>query len=175
MNFPKNHLMKKIYPAAIVLTLSFLSCTKHNENNELNSADLTFMEQMSLNHASEIAAAKLVASNSQSTSLKNYGNDMGTYYSNVEAELERLAASVNLDMQGSVHSQQQVERLGVLSGYSFDTAYIKSEVKTHRAMLSLFQDAFNNGNNATVKGYVHRHIDEMERNFLRADSLERHL
>jgi putative membrane protein len=166
--------MKQIYCLATALMLLFASCTKQNENNELNSSDLAFMQQMSINHKSEIAAAGLVASNGNSSAIKNFAEDMRIGYTNAQAELERLAASVNLDVSAGLHTQQ-VTRLEALSGYSFDTAYIRSEVKAHSNMLALFQDAFNNGNNATVKGYVHRHLDEIERNFLRADSLARHL
>jgi putative membrane protein len=168
--------MKHIYCTVMSLAFLCLSCTKHNENNELNRSDLEFMQQMSINHKNEIAAAKLVASNANSTAIKNFGQDMSSAYANAQSELERLAATVNLDVSGGdAHTQQEATRLNVLSGYSFDTAYINSEVKAHRGMLALYQDAFNNGNNATVKGFVHRHFEEMEKNFLRADSLARHL
>jgi putative membrane protein len=169
--------MKQIYCTAIGLLFLFSSCTKHNENNELNTVDLAFMQQMSLNHKSEIEAAKLITSNGNAATIKDFGQDMSTFYTNSQSELERLAATVNLDIENGldIHSQQAVARLNVLSGYSLDTAYINAEVKTHRVMMALFQDAFNNGNNATVKGYVHRHFEEIEKNFLRADSLARHL
>jgi putative membrane protein len=172
----KKILMKQIYLAGSLAIFAITACTKHNENNNVNAADQSFMNQIAVHNKAEIAAAQLALSKTNDASVKAFGQMMVASYSKADVELQKIAAEVHFQLDDAAVSQRQVlPGLDALSGFSFDTAYMNNEVKTHKNILSIYQMAFNEGNNASVKGYVHRNIDVVEMNYLKADSVARAL
>jgi len=170
--------MKKFYLAICAVTLiSLLACNKHNDNNNLNAVDQAFITQTSISNKAEIAAGELALSKSTNPTVRSFSQMMITGYTEAEEDLETLAANLNFNLQDANVMQQQsiVSRLSGLSGYSFDTAYMHAEVKAHFNSLSVYQLTFNEGNNSTVKGYVHRFVDLIQMNYLKADSVSRSL
>jgi putative membrane protein len=169
--------MKKIYFFfSIVCMLLITSCTKEKDNN-VNAVDQDFMSQLALSIKAEIATAQLVSTKTTNPSVKTYVQELIAEYGAAQEELHQLAASLNVDL-ASVQAEEQVSmilRLDGLSGESFDSTYMFGAVQSQQKILNLFQKAFNEGNNANVKGYVHRYIDLVEKHFLSADRIARSL
>jgi putative membrane protein len=169
--------MKQIYCTATALIILFISCTKHKENNDLNEIDYKFLQQTSVYTEVEIAAGQLALSKSANSSVKNFAQTVVAGYTSARAELEDQASYLDVALPDFLDTRGKslVESLSSLSGYQFDTAYIYGRVRAHRLMLSGFQNTFNNGNNASVKGYVDRYIDMVRLNYIQADSIARKL
>ena len=66
-------------------------------------------------------------------------------------------------------------RLNSLSGHSFDSAYISSQVMDHQAAVTLFQNEISNGNNSSVKSYASTYLPHIQMHLQKADSLSRAL
>lgn len=64
-------------------------------------------------------------------------------------------------------------RLNSLSGYSFDTAYINSQIKDHAKTLTLFNPEISNGNNQTIRSYATDNMPHIQMHYNRADSIRR--
>ena len=170
--------MKKIYfITSIAAILLMTSCKKEQENNNVNTVDQEFMIQLDGNMKTEIAAAQIAASKSQNEDVRTHVQTLITEYKLAQTELHKLAASLNVSLE-SIRSAEQISRLSELEGISgseFDATYMNGSVDSQQHILDIFQKAFNEGNNANVKGYVHRYIELIERNFLNSDRLSRTL
>lgn len=170
--------MKKIYfICSIVSLLLMTSCTKDQENNNVNSADQEFMTQLALNMKGEISAAQIASNKSTNEDVKTHVQNLIAEYKIAQEELLKLAASLNVSID-NIRTEEQVtmlSRLDGLSGSEFDAVYMYGSVKSQQQILNIFQKAFNDGNNANVKGYVHRYIDMIEKHFLDSDRIARNL
>ena len=171
--------MKKIYfISSIAAILLMSSCTKEKENNNnINTADQEFMTQLASNMKVEIAAAQIASSKSENEDVRVHVQNLITEYKIAQTDLHKLAESLNVSLE-SIRTAEQVSllsRLEGLRGSEFDAIYLNGSVKSQQHILDIFQKAFNEGNNANVKGYVHRYIDLIERQFLNSDRLFRNL
>ena len=170
--------MKKIYFFSSIVTLLLLSsCTKDQDTNNINAVDQEFMTQLALSMKGEIAAAQIASSKSTNEDVKNHVQGMGADYKIAQEDLHKLAASLNVSLI-NIRSEEQVtmlSRLDGLSGSEFDAIYMSGSVQSQQKILDIFQKAFNEGNNANVKGYVHRYIDVIEKHFLNSDRVARNL
>lgn len=170
--------MKKIYFICSIATILLMSsCTKEQENNNVNAVDQEFMSQLNVSMETEIAAAQIASSKAENEDVKTHVQNMIPEYKLAQNELRQLAVSLNVNLE-SLRIQEQLNllsRLNGLSGSEFDLTYMNGSVKSQQHILNIFQKAFNEGNNANVKGYVHRYIDLMEKYFLNSDRLARNL
>jgi len=169
--------MKQIYCTAALSALLLMACTKHNENNDLNSVDYQFLQQVSRYNKAEIAMGELATTKSSNASVASLAQNMVVDYTGTQTELEGQASYLQVALLDSLNigSRNTTNSLESFSGYQFDTAYLHSRVRAHQMMLAVYQKTFNEGNNASIKGFVHRHIDLVKDNYLRADSLVRRL
>ncbi len=60
-----------------------------------------------------------------------------------------------------------------LSGYSFDTAYINSQVKGHQEVAALFEKETNDGKEARLKNYAEKLLPHIRMHLTRADSIRK--
>ncbi|MGZ8538851.1 MAG: DUF4142 domain-containing protein, partial [Flavisolibacter sp.] len=125
----------------------------------------------------EISAAQIASSKTSNEDVKNHVDSLTAEYTVAQTDLHKLAASLNVSLD-NIRVEEHVtmlSRLDGLSGSTFDSTYMNGSVKSQQKILDIFQKAFNEGNNANVKGYVHRYIDLIEKHFLRSDRVARNL
>lgn len=168
--------MRKVLP--LVIATLMIACKKNKDNpNEVNSTDQTFLIQIYQAGREEIKAGKLAIERASDPAVRRLGQDILAGYQNAQSDVIDVASKLNLSLADTamVHGQG-VGALGEVSTYSFDTAYVRSRTKTQLAILHLFQDELNNGNNPYVRYYfLNRHIDKVRTYLHRADSLSRAL
>src|SRR3954468_10281018 len=120
--------MKKVFlVAGLGIMLAFSSCEKDDDNNnDVNSTDQTFTTNVSMGNTAEIMAGQLAASKGNSTAVRNFGQLMVTEHTQAQADLQTVAATINLQLPTTVDAEHQalMTRLNSLSGRSFDTAYM---------------------------------------------------
>jgi putative membrane protein len=110
------------------------SCDKDNNDSNLNSTDQTFMNQAAISNKAEIMAGQLAATKGNSAAVRSFGEWMVTEHGMAQSDLQALASSLGKNLPDTVDAQHQalMARLNSLSGYSFDTAYINSQVMDQR-------------------------------------------
>jgi putative membrane protein len=167
--------MKKIFAAGTVLTLFLVvGCDKDNDN-ELNSTDQMFITQVSIGNNAEVAAGQLAATKATNAAVKAFGQMMATEHGMAQSDLKAVGTSVGISVADTVDAEHValMARLNSLSGHSFDTAYMRSQVKDHQKTLNIFQSELNSGDHQQVKAYASKYLPHIQMHFQKADSLSR--
>jgi putative membrane protein len=168
--------MKKIFLFGSIAAMSLLSaCEKddNNDNNNVSNQDQTFMMQASMSNSAEIAAGTLAAQKGQSAGVKQFGQMMVMEHTQAQNDLKTLGTTVNWMVKDTIDAAhvQKMAYLNSLSGYSFDTAYIHSQVMDHQTTLNLFNTEISNGNNSNVKDYATKYQPHIQMHLNMADSI----
>jgi putative membrane protein len=168
--------MKKLFLAGSVVAVVLLACKKDN-NNDLNSTDQNFMTQVAIGNNAEIMAGQLAATKATNAGVKAFGQMMATEHGQAQMDLKALAASVGRTVADTVDAEHQalMARLNSITGYSFDTAYINSQVKDHQKTQTIFQMEISDGNNNQVQNYATQYLPHIQMHLQKADSLSRSL
>jgi putative membrane protein len=167
--------MKKSFAGAVIVAAFMFACNKDDVNNKLNSTDRMFVTQVSVGNNAEIAAGQLAASKASNDAVKAFGQMMATEHGTAQNELKSTGNNVGISVADSVDAEHValMARLNSLSGHSFDTAYINSQVKDHQKTLDIFQTELNSGNHQQVKAYASKYLPHIQMHFQKADSLAR--
>lgn len=165
--------MKKIFLVGSLAALILAACHKDKNENDLNSTDQTFMTQVAVGNKAEIMAGELAATKGSSAAVKAFGQLMVTEHGQAQSDLQALASSLGRTLPDTVDAEHQalMARLNSLSGYSFDTAYINSQVKDHQKTVDIFEMEINEGNHQSVKAYASQYLPHIQMHLQKADSL----
>jgi putative membrane protein len=116
----------------------------------------------------------LAAINGNNPAVQSFGALMSTEHTQAQTVLKNVGASVNITVNDSIDPVHAalMTRLNSLSGGSFDTAYINSQVMDHQNTLTLFQREISSGNNVTVKNYANQYLPHIQMHLSKADSIK---
>src|SRR5881392_1016749 len=144
--------MKKVFLTGSVALIVFASCKKDKDNNNVNSTDQTFLTQVAIGNKAEVMAGQLAATKATNPAIKSFGQLMVTEHGQAQTDLQNVYSSVGQTMPDTVDAEHQalMARLNSLTGHSFDTAYINSQVRDHQKTLTIFQSEINDGDNSNV-------------------------
>src|SRR4029078_9869117 len=111
--------MKQFYCTAALIALLLTACTKHNEDNDLNSVDYQFLQQISRSNKAEIAMGELATTRSANTSVASFAQNMIRDYTGAQSELEGQASYLQVTLLDSLNigSRTVANNLDGLSGY----------------------------------------------------------
>jgi len=169
--------MKKVFLTGSVALIVFASYKKDKDNNNVNSTDQTFLTQVAIGNKAEVMAGQLAATKATNPAIKSFGQLMVTEHGQAQTDLQNVYSSVGQTMPDTVDAEHQalMARLNSLTGHSFDTAYINSQVKDHQKTLIIFQSEINDGDNSNVKNYANTYLPHIQMHLQKADSLSRTL
>jgi putative membrane protein len=169
--------MKKVFLTGSVALIVFASCKKDKDNNNVNSTDQTFLTQVAIGNKAEVMAGQLAATKATNPAIKSFGQLMVTEHGQAQTDLQNVYSSVGQTMPDTVDAEHQalMARLNSLTGHSFDTAYINSQVKDHQKTLTIFKSEINDGDNSNVKNYANTYLPHIQMHLQKADSLSRTL
>lgn len=173
--------MKKVMLFAGLIGVLLTSCAEDtgitNEDRATNETDRMFTMQVAMGNRAEIMAGQLAAQKGTNTGVKSYGQLMVDHHTTAQAQLKTIAANAGLPAPDSVSMEHQMlmQRLNSLTGYSFDTAYINSQVRDHQKTLSIFQMEVNSGRNPAVRNFATQNIGMIQMHYNMADSIRRRL
>jgi putative membrane protein len=104
----------------------------------------------------EVEAGNLAQSKGNSQAVKDFGAMMVKDHSDANAKLESIAAGENMKLPSSSGAQQMASKakLEVLTGDTFDKAYIKNQVAAHERTVSLFKKEIASGTDAQAKAFA---------------------
>jgi putative membrane protein len=151
----------------------FSACEKDNNDDDLNGTDNTFMTQVAMGNKAEIMAGQLAATKGENAEVKAFGQLMVTEHGMAQTDLESIASSLGKTLPDTVDAEHQalMVRLNSLSGHSFDTAYMNSQVKDHQKTVMIFQTETSDGNNRRVRDYANTYLPHIQMHLQKADSL----
>lgn len=103
----------------------------------------SFVNAAAQDGMTEVELGKLASTKSQSSGVKEFAERMVRDHGQVNAELESLAKSKNIQVPKKLDAEHQsmVDRLGGKSGAEFDTAYAQHMATDHAKAITLFEDA----------------------------------
>jgi putative membrane protein len=166
--------MRKLLPVVIATLL--IACKKNDRNpNEVNSTDKNFLIQTYLAAKAEIEAGQLALNKSGNAVVQNLGQRIIADYKAAQTDLIAVANKLKFSLSDTATiGSRRITYLNELNGYSFDTAYIQSSMRSQSGLLRNFQDELNNGNNTYVRYYfLNKYIDKVRAYYSEADSISR--
>jgi predicted outer membrane protein len=166
--------MRMLLPFVVLTTLS-IACNKDDDNpNAVNSSDKNFLIQTFQAARAEIKAGGLALINSNSSVVQNFSQRVITDYRSMQSDIKAVADKINFALTDTV--ALTIQSANNVSGYSFDTAYIRSTARNQINLLSIFQNETNTGNNTYVRHYfLNKYVDMIKAYYLEADSIFRTL
>jgi putative membrane protein len=145
-------------PASIALIL--LSCFLLAF---MRYADESFFRTASQANLAEIAAGKL-AETKGNAKVKSLGKQMVADHTTAQNELLALAKKENISIPTSPDEdhKQAVAELNKLSGNSFDSAYMASQLADHKTAVALFSEESVNGTDQEAKAYATKYLPKLK-------------
>jgi putative membrane protein len=174
----KKKFMKKWMLAASLCAVVFTACDKDDDDdNNVNSADRDFVKMASLSNNAEVGAGQLAATKGTNAAVKMYGQQMVTEHTAAQTDLRNRAAAVGLSAPDTIDAEHRAKMmyLNSLSGRSFDTAYINSQVTDHAKTITIFNTEISNGSNQSIRSFATEKLPHIQAHFNRADSIKRSL
>ena len=136
---------------ACLLTISALALA-----DSLNSSDSDFLKKAAKGNLTEIDLGRLAARKAANPEVKQFANRMIRDHSKANRELMTLAASKGLNVPTSAPFSEDASaaHLKMLSGKSFDEAYVKMMVEDHKEDVADFQQESQSATDSDVKNFA---------------------
>lgn len=126
----------------------------------LTEQDREFMVQASYGNYNEVELAAVADSISTNDSVNVFAEMMLTDHQEVQNDLVALAGNWSVDIPqtpDSLHLAKKQELL-LLTGFSFDTAYMRSQVMGHEQAVAMYQFAADSSNVGSVRTFASKHL-----------------
>jgi putative membrane protein len=121
-----------------------------------NSPDQTFFKHAAEGGIAEVEAGKLAQSKGNSQPVKDFGAMMVRDHSAANDKLQSIATAENIKLPTTSSPVQMTSKakLEVLSGDTFDKAYIKNQVTAHERTVALFKQEIATGTDSQAKSFA---------------------
>src|SRR6185312_6141864 len=121
-----------------------------------DSPDQSFFKHAAEGGMSEVEAGNLAQSKGSSAAVKDFGAMMVKDHTAANDKLKSIATSENISLPSSPSTGQMAAKakLEVLSGATFDKAYIKGQIKAHKQTVALFKKEVASGQDAQAKSFA---------------------
>jgi putative membrane protein len=151
--------MKSHY-SPVAITFILLSCFLLAF---MRYADQTFFNLASQANLAEISAGQL-AETKGNAKVKSLGKQMVTDHTTAQNELVALAKkeAVTIPMSPDADHKQALSDLNKLSGKSFDSAYISSQLADHKTAVALFSEESVNGSDTGAKAFATKYLPKLK-------------
>jgi putative membrane protein len=136
---------------ACILTLCAVALA-----DSLNSSDSDFLKKAAKGNLAEVDLGRLAARKAVNPEVKQFANRMIRDHSKAYGELKTLAASKGVDVakSASLSEDASAVHLKMLSGKSFDEAYVKMMVEDHKEDVADFQQESQSATDSDVKNFA---------------------
>ncbi|RZK08846.1 MAG: DUF4142 domain-containing protein [Flavobacterium sp.] len=168
--------MKKMFIATSVVALLAVACDKDDEN-KVNNTDRDFVKLASISNNAEMMAGQLATTKATSPLVKAFGSHMVLEHNLAQSDLKTRGSEAGIAVSDTVDAEHKalMTYLNSLSGYSFDTAYMNSQVKDHQKTINFFQMEISGGQHQRIKSYANEYLPHIQQHFTRADSIRKAL
>lgn len=145
-------------------------------SSTLNRADKKIVMNMAQANMSEIEAARLAQSKSQSEQVKNFAQQMIDDHTKALTEVQQLAQARNITLPTQLDrmNKAKVDRLGALSGEAFDRAYMdRAAVADHKKTHDMLRQAQTRAKDPELKALVARTLPVVDQHLNSAQQLRK--
>jgi putative membrane protein len=141
--------MKRILPY-LIATLPVIAWSAGS------NPDKDFFKHAAEGGIAEVEAGKLAQSKGSSQAVKDFGAMMVTDHSAANDKLKSIATGENVDLptSSSVKQMASKAKLEVLTGDTFDKAYIKGQIAAHQQTAALFKKEIASGSDAQAQAFA---------------------
>ena len=166
-----------VLSSAVLLTPVFAQTTTNNGsggNSMTGTAkDKKFLMTAAQGGLAEIQLGQLATQKSNNDQVKQFGQQMVTDHTQLNAEMKPIAESMGVQVPTSPSPKDQAEatKLSALSGDAFDKAYIAYMVKDHEKDVREFKAESASTQNQTLKAAVDKGLTVIEGHLQMADNL----
>jgi putative membrane protein len=166
----------KNFLLCLAASFLFFSCDKNNNDNNnetVSSQDKTFISQTALANTAEVQAGQLASTTADSSVIQMFAQQMVSDHTTAQTDLKTLGNTVNVAVPDSVDSAHAslMDTLKTLTGRTFDSVYITSQIADHRAVISSFQQEISSGNRSEVINYANKYLPKLQMHLQMADSI----
>ncbi len=161
--------------AALVWTACDDDDNGNDNRNDFNDADETFVEDAAMSNLAEIELGELALTKGTDSLVRIFAENMVNDHAIAQDELSDIAnTDDDVDWPANLDDEHQSiwDALSQLEGYSFDSAYIASQVTAHEKAVQLFQRSRDNGRNPVVRNYIDKYLPKIEMHLEMADSIK---
>ena len=154
--------------------IGFYGCSKDDDNAAIiNPQDRSLIIMASLNNVAEMALGQLAADSSQTPAIKEFGQMMVNDHANAQGGLVALASQYGVTPHDTPDQEHiaLLQKLLTLKGREFDSLYIHSQVADHFEAVTLFQTAYDLGNNRELGTYITSTLPTLQQHLQHAQAL----
>lgn len=131
---------------------------------DMNSDDADFMKKAAKGGMAEVELGRMAVQKGASAQVRDFGSRMMKDHSKADRELMALAASKGVELPKSISLGEDVSvaHLKMLSGKSFDEAYVKMMVDDHKEDVAAFQKEANGAEDPDVKRFAEKTLPTLQ-------------
>ena len=124
-------------------------------------------------NTAEITAGQVASTKANDDDVQAFGVFMVTEHSGAQLQLKGLADSLRLPAPDSLDAEHVALKMQFdsLSGRSFDSVYIHSQVKDHQTTIALFEKEISKGRNGSLIDFANNQMPHLQKHLQTADSL----
>lgn len=145
----------------------------NNNGNNDDGRNEVVMEQISYSNNAEVDLGQLASTQGTDSLVKAFGEMMVNDHENAQEDLDSLADERNIDLPTTLKDEHAdlKDSLDNLSGLSFDSAYIQSQVVMHTEAKNLFEAIADTTDDQDLKNYVNNNLPRINMHLMEADSI----
>jgi len=150
-----------------------LACNKDDDNNSASDSDRDYMRRASYGNNAEVDAGQMAVTKGTNPGINSFGQMMVSDHSTAQADLASRAQDMSVGLPQGLDSEHTAlkAQLTLMSGYTFDSMYIHSQVNDHQKTVALLQSMMANGNDQRVRDYAGKYLPKVQMHLHMADSL----
>jgi putative membrane protein len=139
----------------------------------MRQVDRDFILKASEINLTEIALAELAAVNANTPAVRSFAEIMLAENETALEDLRSIADDKNAAITQSINLEHQklLERLTIISGYPFDTAYMNAQVMIHEKTFQLYESQISGGSDPVIVRHAIAYLPDIKRYYQIADSI----
>lgn len=141
---------------------------------EKSSTDATFMKKLAQGDLAEVDAGRLASERATNPGVKEFGEHMVKDHSKNSSELDALAKEHGVEVPSTIDKEHAAakSKLDSATGASFDSEYIKAQVRDHEKTVQLLRHEIQDGQDPAVKEFAQKTLPVVEHHLSMAKDLE---
>jgi putative membrane protein len=159
----------------VAATAAMLILSTHSyAASSLGSDDTDFIKNTAKGNLAEIDLGHMAVQKTQSPEVRDFANRMIRDHTKANSELATLASSKGVEIPKSISlgDDVSVAHLKMLSGKSFDDAYIKIMVDDHKKTVDAFQKTADNSQDPDVKHFAAKMLPTVQGHLTKIEKIQ---
>jgi putative membrane protein len=137
----------------------------------LNKTEQQFMRMAAETNMTEAHLGQMAEAQASGQSVKDFGQTLSKDHTTAYEGLSVLANKTGTTIPKAIGRDRTIESLAHLKGTSFDRAFVRDEVQSHRMVVAQFKREAEHGENPEVKAWAQNMIPTIEGHLQMAENL----